>query len=92
MVADTSTIRGRRNYPVTMNRIRAAGHEVLKSPIGSHRFLLEEGERRTEKLRDKFRNFFDIDDAQISFCLLQSTMGACQMNYLLRTVPSTAMK
>ncbi len=40
----------------------------------------------------KFRDIFDLEDAQTSLTLLRTTMGVCQVNYFIRTVPETATK
>eukprot|EP00171_Calliarthron_tuberculosum_P002335 IDg2335t1 len=62
-------------YPITLKRESGAGHNVLKSPSEAHRFLVEEVERRVEKLKPKFKDIIDINDAQTSFALLRSCMG-----------------
>eukprot|EP00171_Calliarthron_tuberculosum_P010571 IDg10571t1 len=79
-------------YPPALQRITSTGHNVLKSQIGMHRYLTEKMERRAENLKPKFKDIVDLNDAHISFSLLSSCMGVCQLNYLLRTVPPTVTK
>ena len=77
-------------YPPNLQRIKTEGHEVLKSPIGTHRFLTENVDQRIMALLPKFSDILDLEDAQVSLMLLRSCLGICQVNYLIRTVPSAA--
>ncbi len=80
------------SYPVSLARIRQPGHNVLKSPVGEHRRLVEEIDARIARLEPTFNDVADLNDAQTTLALLRVTMGVCQVNYLLRTVPASATK
>ena len=79
-------------YPVALNRIRQPCHSVLKAPIGGHRQLVERVDAQVARMEQTFNDIVEIDDAQTTLALLRVTMGVCQINYLLRTVPASATK
>ena len=79
-------------YPSMLQVNNTEGHNVLKSPIGAHRYMMQEVLQRAEELAPKFKAIPDLHDAHTSFALLRSCLGVCQFNYLLRSTPATATR
>ena len=80
------------NYPVSLKRITRPGHNVLKVPIGTYRYMVEEIQNRVAGMESTFKDVIDLDCAQTSLTLLRIAIGVGSVNCLLRAVPATASK
>ena len=65
------------------------GINVLGTPIGSPQFTTKAIISRADEINTALQMLARMDDAHIAFTLARSCLGACRLNFLLRTVPTS---
>jgi len=77
-------------YPPDVKINKETGTHILKAPIGSHSFMETAAKKIARKKAKRVAQLALIPDSHVVFTLLRATLGISQMNYILRTTPTTA--
>ena len=72
-------------------RVKAAGVILLGAPLGSEEFILEETEKKVEKIRAITELLPLLEDPHTEFALLRSCLAYPKLSFLLRTVDTSGM-
>lgn len=65
------------------------GIVVLGAPIGTPRFVIDAVERKTNEINTALCMLTRMEDAHVAFTLSRACFGACRLNFLLHTVPTS---